>query len=391
MRAMFSARTQWDRRANRLALAVEARRRSGAPLLDLTESNPTAAGFAVGPDVLALLASPAARSYAPDPRGLPAARAAVCADFARRGFDVDPRRVLLTASTSEAYALLFKLLCDPGDAVLVPRPSYPLFEFLAQLESARVERYALAYDGEWHLDLPALERALGPRVRAVVVVNPNNPTGSYLKRDEAADLGELCASRGVALISDEVFADYGFGPDARRLTSVADDGPALAFALGGLSKSLGLPQLKLGWLLASGPATLRDEALERLEIIADTYLSVGTPVQHAAAPLLARLPELQAPIAARLARNLERLRASLPADSPATLLRVEGGWSAVLRVPATLGEEERVCRLVERRGVLVHPGFFFDFAHEAFVVVSLLTPEADFAAGVSEVLADVTT
>lgn len=384
---MFSTRTQWDRGTNRLARALEARRRAGAVLHDLTESNPTAAGLHYPDDLLDALTDPAALRYAPDPRGLRLAREAVAADYARRGFELSAERLLLTASTSEAYAFLFKLLCDPGDVVLVPRPSYPLFEYLAQLEALRVERYTLAYDGEWHFDLPALEASLPARTRALVLVNPNNPTGSYLKRDEAERLFALCAARGLALVSDEVFADYAFAPDPRRLASLARDGPALCFSLGGLSKSCGLPQLKLGWIAVSGPPALRDEALARLEIVADTYLSVSTPVQHAAPRLLARLSELQAPIAERVTRNLAQLRGALERSSPATLLGVEGGWYAVLRVPATVSEEERVVRLVEEQGVLVHPGFFFDFPHEAFLVLSLLTPEEVFAAGVAAVLA----
>lgn len=386
---MFSTRTRWDRSANRLARVLDERARRGAPLLDLTESNPTAAGLLAPADLLAALGAPAGRRYTPEALGLPSAREAVAADFARRGFPVDPAHVLLTASTSEAYAFVFKLLCEPDDVVLVPRPSYPLFEYLAQLEAVRVERYALAYDGEWHLDFGALEAACGPRTRALVLVNPNNPTGSYLKRDEAERLFEWCAARELAVVSDEVFADYACAPDERRLTCVAGDGPALRFALGGLSKSCGLPQLKLGWLAVGGPRALRDEALARLEIVADTYLSVGTPVQHAAAAILARLPELQAPIAARVTHNLAHARAALGKGSAASLLRVEGGWYAVLHVPRTLGEEERVCGLVERHGVLVHPGYFFDFPQEAFLVASLLTPEDSFAEGLARVLADV--
>ncbi len=312
----------------------------------------------------------------------------MAADFARRGFPIGPDRVLLSASTSEAYAFLFKLLCDPGDEVLVPRPGYPLFEFLAALESLVVRAYPLAHDGEWHLDVSALRAAVSPRTRAVVVVNPNNPTGAYLKEDELLALEALCAERRLALVSDEVFADFSFRDDARRASSVARDSPALAFALGGLSKSCGLPQLKLAWTAVTGPEPLRREALARLEVVADTFLSVSTPVQLAAPALLARREELQAPIRERVARNLDRLRASLGPGSPATLLEPEGGWYAVLRVPATLPEEERVTRLLEERDVLVHPGYFFDFPHEAFLVLSLLAPEAEFSEGTSRVLAD---
>ena len=386
---MFSQRTRWDLTANPLAEALARARAEGRRLLDLTESNPTAAGLQAGRGVLELLGDPAAARYAPDPRGLASAREAVARDFARRGAALPPERLLLTASTSEAYGWLFKLLCDPGDAVLVPRPSYPLFEYLAGLESVRVDRCELAYDGEWHLDRASLEAALHPRSRAVVVVHPNNPTGSYLKRPELDWLLELCARRGLALISDEVFADFTLDLPAPPLASLAaDDAPALVFALGGLSKSLGLPQLKLGWIGVAGPAAPRAAALERLEVLGDTYLSVGTPVQAAAPALLARLPELQAPLAARVRDNLAALRAALAPGLPASLWRAEGGWYAVLRVPATLPEEQRCLRLLERHGVLVHPGYFFDFPGEAFLVLSLLPEPAVFAEGVARLVSE---
>lgn len=386
MRPMFSERTSWSLAANRLTLALEARRQAGREILDLTLSNPTQAGIPYPVDLLVPLADPAGLAYEPQARGLLASREAVARDYGRRGWAVGVDRLLLTASTSEAYAYLFKLLCNPGDAILVPRPSYPLFEFLADLEAVRVDRYALAYDGEWHLSVDALERAVTDRTRAVVVVNPGNPTGSYLKRAEAERLFELCASRGLAVISDEVFADYAFAPDPRRLASAVADGPCLAFSLGGLSKSCGLPQLKLGWIAVSGPQRLRAEATARLEVIADTFLSVGTPVQQALPRLLARLLELQAPIAARVRSNLGLLREALASPSPASLLAAEGGWSAVLRVPATEPEEKLVLRLLEREGVLVHPGFFFDFPTEAYLVLSLLPPTEVFARGVAILL-----
>lgn len=385
---MFSSRTRWDRAPNRLASLLAERRRLGRPILDLTLSNPTLAGLAAPPATLALLADPQASSYDPDPRGLLLSREAVAADYARRGHAVDAGRIVLCASTSEAYGWLFKLLCDPGDNVLVPRPSYPLFEFLAGLESITLRPYSLAYDGAWHVDLASLEEAVRPHTRAVVVVSPNNPTGSALSRTEADRIQSLCARRGLSLISDEVFADFEFGPDPGRVTSLAADGPALAFSLGGLSKSCGLPQLKLGWIAVSGPQQPRDEALCRLEIVADTYLSVSTPVQRAAPELLARLPALQAPIAERVRRNRGALARAVASPCPVTLLGADGGWSAVLQVPATLPEEERVCRLLERDGVLVHPGFFFDFASEAFLVVSLLPPPDDFDRGIALLLAD---
>ncbi len=383
---MFSARTRWDLSTNRLSATVEAKRRSGAHVLDLTESNPTRAGLAAPPDLLASLTRRASLLYEPAPFGLAAARAAVAADYARRGFAVGPDRILLTAGTSEAYAFLFKLLCDPGDEVLVPRPGYPLFDYLAHLESVRTVPYASGHDGEWHLSPSTLSDAAGPRTRAVVVVSPNNPTGAFLKRDELAALEAFCAERGLALVVDEVFADYAFGDDPRRVPCVARDGPALAFALGGLSKSCALPQLKLAWCAIAGPLALRREAWARLEVVADTYLSVSTPVQHAAPDLLARREELQAPVRARLAGNLAALRARLGSRSPASLLEPEGGWYAVLRVPATVPDEERVVRLLEERDVLVHPGYFFDFPRDAHLVLSLLPEPAVFAEGVARVL-----
>ncbi len=386
---MFSERTRWDLTANRLSEAVSRARRAGRPLIDLTESNPTAAGLQPGPELLALLSDPAAARYAPDPRGLASAREAVARDYERRDVAVSPDRLVLTASTSEAYGYLFKLLCDPGDRVLVPRPSYPLFEYLASLESVHVDRCELAYDGEWHLDRASLEASLTPRTRAVVVVHPNNPTGSYLKPRERDWLVELCAARELALISDEVFADFTLEAERPSLSSLAlPDSAALVFGLGGLSKSCGLPQLKLGWIAVAGPPALRDAALARLEILGDTYLSVGTPVQAAAPALLARLPQLQAPLLARVRGNLAALRAALEPELPASLWRVEGGWYATVRVPATLGEEQRCLRLLERHDLLVHPGFFFDFAREAFLVLSLLPEPALFAAGVERLRAD---
>ena len=385
---MFSSRTTWDRTENQLTSLLRVKRRSGAAVLDLTDSNPTRAGIPRPADLLASLAGPESLVYDPEPRGLLPAREAVAADYRRRGLDVSPDQLVLTASTSEAYSLAFRILCDPGDAILVPRPSYPLLDFLATLESVTLERYPLAYDGVWHLDDSALAARVTPATRAIVVVNPNNPTGSFLKRDEADRLLDFCAARQLAMIVDEVFADYPFGADSRRLTAFDGGDRALVLAFGGLSKSCGLPQLKLGWIAVSGPARLRDEALARLEIVADTYLSVGTPVQRAAPRLLARTRELQQPISDRLAANLGELRRQLAGTSSATLLEVEGGWSAVLRVPATISEEERVCRLLERRDVLVHPGYFFDFDAEAYVVLSLLVAEETFAVGVQRLLAD---
>lgn len=383
---MFSARARWELQPNRLAALLGEKRGRGIRVLDLTESNPTRAGIPYPKDVLAPLAEAAARRYEPVPFGLASAREAVAADFRRRGATVDPGHIFLTASTSEAYAFLFKLLADPGDEVLVPRPGYPLFEFLAGLESVAVRPYDARYDGQWHVDAGALEEQIGPRTRVIVLVHPNNPTGAFLKRDELERIAALCARRSLALVSDEVFADYALREDPGRAGVVAAEAPCLAFSMGGLSKGCALPQLKLAWTAAGGPPALRNDALARLEVIADTYLSVSTPVQVAAPSLLARREELQRPILERVRGNLERLRRRLP-GTPASLLDPEGGWSAVLRVPSTLGEEERALRLLDERDVLVHPGYFFDFPGESYLVLSLLTPSPDFEEGVSRLLA----
>jgi len=386
---MFSARTGWTRAPNRLSAVVEARRRSGAPLLDLTETNPTRAGLRAPADVLFALADPAALAYEPEPLGRRDAREAIAADGRRRGAEIDPDRLVLTASTSEAYAFAFKLLCDPGDTILVPRPSYPLFEYLAGLESVQARPYPLRYDGTWHIDLAELADALTDRTRAIVAVTPNNPTGSFVKGAEADALRALAASHGAALLSDEVFADFPLREDPGRVRTLFADGPALTLCLGGLSKSCGLPQLKLAWMALAGPAAAREEARARLEVVADTYLSVSTPVQQAAPAVLARAAELQAPIRDRIRANLGVLRDAAQ-GTPATLLDVEGGWSAVLHVPATRGEDEWVIALAEGDGVLVHPGYFFDFPREAYLVLSLLPPTSEFAEGVARILGRVT-
>jgi hypothetical protein len=385
---MFSTRTRWDLRPNRLSRLLARKRAARAGVLDLTESNPTRAEIPYPEDLLAPLAQPGGRRYDPAPFGLLSAREAVAADYARRGIEIAPDRVVLTASTSEAYGFLFKLLCDPGDEILVPRPGYPLFEYLATLESVQVRGYPLEHHGSWHIDLDALRRAISTRARAIIVVSPGNPTGAYLAPEDRAALETLAAERNLALVSDEVFADFSFRVEDEPPPSAAHDGPGLAFTLGGLSKSCGLPQLKLAWIALTGPEDQRREALARLEVVADTYLSVSTPVQVATPTLLARREALQAPLRERTRTNLETLRSCLGSSSPASLLEPEGGWSAVLRVPATLPEEERVFRLLEQRDVLVHPGYFFDFPREAYLVLSLLPPPATFSEGVDRVLAD---
>jgi alanine-synthesizing transaminase len=382
---MFSSRLPDGLAPNALSRAIAALRRSGADLCDLTQTNPTAVGLPYPPDVLSSLADPAGRRYEPDPRGLLQAREAVAADYARRGLHVSPDRVVLTASTSEAYAVLFKLLCDAGDQVLVPRPSYPLFALLTALETVRAQPYALEFHGAWSIDRATLEGSITNRTRAALVVSPNNPTGSLLRTDDREWLAGLAARHGLALVADEVFADYPLAPRPEAVSLLGED-RVLTFTLGGLSKSGGLPQVKLGWIIASGPDGAVADALERLDVICDTYLSVSTPVQVAAARLIEAGHAIRAGIAARLAVNLDRLRAAIAAQPAVTLLEPEGGWSAVLHVPATAPEEALVLAVLEEARVIVHPGYFFDFAREAFVVVSLLPEPAVFAAGLERML-----
>jgi alanine-synthesizing transaminase len=376
---------------NRIALAVRRARSGARPVIDLTVTNPTAVGIAYPDDMLGPLASASALTYAPDPFGLASARLAVAADYARRGTTIDPARIVLTSSTSEAYSFLFKLLCEPcGDAVLVPMPSYPLFDHLTALDGVQAIPYRLDYHGRWSVALDEIDRAWSGRVKAVLAVSPNNPTGSILTDTELEALSSRCLNRGAALIIDEVFADYPIeSPPPREALATAGRIPSpvsLTFRLGGLSKSAGLPQVKLGWVAVDGPDASVRAALDRLEIICDAYLSVSTPVQAAAPALIESGAVVRDRIAARVRGNYAALR-SLARSHPAVeVLPIEAGWSAVLRVPATRSEEDLVVDLLERDGVLVHPGFFFDFPHEAFVVVSLL-PEPDaFADGVRQVL-----
>ena len=381
---MFSQRLANHAELNALTRALGRLRTSGVAVVDLTESNPTHVGLSYPPDLLQTLSAPEALRYEPAPLGRPDTRGAIAADHLRRGVPVDPDQVVLTASTSEAYAWLFKLLCDPGDAVMVPRPSYPLFEHLTRLEGVRTLPYDLAYHGRWEIDVAAL-RAAPPGVKAVIVVSPNNPTGSFISPRDLAEVSAVCGRCGWALVADEVFADYQLECDAPA-RDIAVHSDVLAFTLGGFSKALGLPQLKLGWMVVGGPTALRAPARSGLELIADTFLSVSTPVQLAAADLLARGAPVRAQIHERVRANLRTLRARAASFPACDVLRAEGGWSAVVRVPATRSEEQLVLQLLEQEHVLVHPGFFFDFQHEAFVVLSLLPEPHVFAAAVERVL-----
>lgn len=396
-RQVSSSRLKFDLRPNPLSILLAEKRQHEVTILDLSESNPTRAGFNYPQsEILQALANPSALIYDPTPRGLLSAREAVSRYYAERGIDAPSSRIILTASTSEAYAYLFKLLTDPGDEVLVPRPSYPLFEFLASMESVIVKQYPLRYDGAWHIDFDSLERAVTPRTRAVVVVNPNNPTGSFLKREEARLLDEFAARHSIAILSDEVFSDYAFeapGGTSERVCNEAASadhsrttafpGAAPQFTMSGLSKIAGLPQMKLGWIVANGPRY--QESLERLEWIADTFLSVSTPVQLALPTMLELSNGIQRQIRERTSANLALLNRSVD-GSAVSVLNTEGGWSAILQVPRTRSEEEWATTLLREHDVLVQPGFFYDFESEAFLVLSLLTVPAIFREGIRRIL-----
>jgi len=383
----FSARLPAERSSNRLTRAVQQARADARPLIDLTESNPTRAGFEYPSDLLAPLAGDQSLVYEPCAFGRLEARRAISHDYARRGLSVAAERIVLTASTSEAYSVLFKLLADAGDEVIVPRPSYPLFDHLTRLDLVTARPYDLEYHGSWSIDIGSVERALTPRTRALLIVSPNNPTGSFVTAPELDRLAVLCADSGIAIIADEVFGEYelraGAGAGAGRTVDRRD---VLTFSLGGLSKSAGLPQVKLAWIAACGPDTAVFEALERLEIICDTYLSVSTPIQLAAPQLLERAPAVRSQIQARVAANHRQLVERAAMMPACDVLRADGGWYGVLQVPSFSSEEELVVALVTKAGVLAHPGFFFDFPRESYLVVSLLPPCDIFAEGLDRVL-----
>ena len=385
---IWSNRVDATLAANRLTTTLAALRSEGRPIIDLTLSNPTLAGVQYPPGLLNPLAGARGLVYRPEPFGLREAREAVAADFERRGVSVSAGRIVLTASTSEAYSLLFKVLCDPGADVLVPRPSYPLLDHLARLDAIHPRFYDLEYHDRWNIDLAAVERAFTPAVRAIVVVSPNNPTGSRIRRDELDWLDRFAFEHDAALIVDEVFADYDLtgASGLERGVPLRAESSSLVFSLGGLSKSIGLPQAKLAWIAAGGPSTIVDEALARLEFAADAYLSVSTPVQEAAADLLRTGGVIRAQIQERVASNYHHLVRSVPQESGCTTLHAEGGWYAVVRVPAIASEEDLVLSLLEGDGVLTHPGYFFDFQRGAHIVVSLLPAPEPFREGVARLI-----
>jgi alanine-synthesizing transaminase len=381
---MFAQRTNWPLARNRYTDALEERRRAGRELLDLTASNPTAVGFEYDPRLLQAFANPEAMNYRPDAKGMRSAREAVSGYYQARGEPVSPDNIILTTSTSEAYSFVFRLLCDPGDEVLIPAPGYPLFEFLADLQDVRLKPYGLFYDHGWHVDLHAARTAVAERTRAILAVHPNNPTGSYLHAPETADLNALCGERELALVVDEVFLDFAHDAHARAASFATNDA-ALTFTLSGVSKIAGLPQMKFAWIVVSGPAELATTALERLEVIADTYLSMNAPVQLAAPAMFDAREKFQSQLMARVRKNLGDMDSQLARHPLCERLKIEGGWYAVLRVPATRSDEDLAIELL-REGVLVHPGHFYDFSSDGFLVLSLLTPEDEFRDGVARLI-----
>src|SRR5260370_4732075 len=382
---MFAKRTNWNLAPNRLSEALAAHRAAGKPLLDLTVSNPTECDFEYDSSAIRdALRNPAALHHEPNPKGLESARRAVAGYYADRKEEVSAEDIFLTTSTSEAYSYVFRTLCDPGDEVLIPSPSYPLFDFLAEIQDVSLVRYPLLYDHGWQIDFHALEQAITPRTRGTIVVHPNNPTGHFIKPAEIAKLNAICSARAIATLADEVFIDFAL--DGSRAASFAANHGAPTFTLSGLSKICGLPQMKAAWLIAGGPQQWKSEAVARLEVIADTYLSMNAPVQLAIPKFLEQRHAFHKQVISRVRRSLAELDRQLAEQKTCARLTVEGGWCVVLRVPATRSEEDLAIELLATQGVSVHPGQFYEFASDVYLVVSLITPERIFAEGTSRLL-----
>ena len=382
---MFAERTKWNLEPNRLSEALARHRTAGKPLVDLTVSNPTECGFVYDERaILEALQDPAALEYKPEPQGLVSARQAVREYYAERGAGANVDDIFLTTSTSEAYSYAFRLLCNPSDEILIPAPSYPLFDFLSDIQDVKPVRYPLVYDRGWEIDFHKLKLAITPHTRAIVVVHPNNPTGHFTKRSEVQKLNAICAERGLALIVDEVFLDFFLG--SGRPSSLAGNSGALTFTLSGISKICGLPQMKAAWLVLSGPQESKNEAKARLEVIADTFLSMNAPIQLALPTFLSQGRAFQKQLMERVRRNLAELDRQLYLQKVCSRLEVEGGWYVVLRVPATRPEEDLALALLNEKGVYVHPGHFYDFLHDGFLVLSLICEEKDLKLGLESVL-----
>jgi len=383
---MFSKRTDWKLTHNRFTETQHQLEKSGRAVLDLTVSNPTRVGVQHDEKIFQSLLNPKALDYDPQPKGMLSAREAVVNYYRDqyKGSDFDPESLILTTSTSEGYSYVFRLLCNPEDQILVPKPSYPLFEFLADLQDVKLVPYPLLYDHGWQIDFPSLNKAVRSKTRAVVLVHPNNPTGSYVSQSEQNALNKFCNEHGLALIVDEVFLDYSH--DAARRPTFAANNAALTFTLSGLSKISALPQMKLGWIVTSGPAEQVHAAMQRLEVIADTYLSVNAPIQLATPVLLDQRRIVQSFLLTRLQVNLEEFDQQLSRQKSCVRLHVEGGWYAVLRVPVTQSDEDLAIAIMKNLSVLVHPGHFYDFASDGYLVVSLITEPKVFSEGIKRVL-----
>lgn len=388
---MFSRRTAWNLAPNRYTEALKEYRRSGREMFDLTASNPTTVGLKYREDALSrALTNVSAFTYEPTATGLPSAREAVSAYYAEKRSRVHPDDLLLTTSTSEAYTFVFRLLCNLGDTVLVPIPSYPLFDFLADLNDVKLVPYELVYDDGWQIDFTSVQAAIeragaaNTECRAVLVINPNNPTGSFVKPGELEELNRFCRDNELAIIADEVFLDYGL-PDSNSAT-FSDNVEALTFTLSGLSKISALPQMKIAWVATSGPDTLKRDALARLEVIADTYLSMNAPIQLAVPEMLAERHHIQSQLLQRIHANLGILDELLESHNLCRRLKIEGGWYALLRVPALGSDEDLAIALLDRTGVLVQPGHFYNFPGDGYLVVSLITSVSEFAEGISRCL-----
>jgi alanine-synthesizing transaminase len=382
---MFSRRTDWKLTPNRFTQVQRELQTAGREVVDLTISNPTRAGLHYDAEtILQALVNPQAMDYDPQPKGLRGAREAVAGYYRKQHDDIDPDAIVLTTSTSEGYSYIFRLLCNVDDEILVPKPSYPLFEFLADLDDVKLAPYPLLYDHGWQIDFPSLYKAANHRTRAVVVVHPNNPTGSFVADAERSALNQFCREYNLALIVDEVFLDYAHDGAVRPTFATNHD--VLTFTLSGLSKIAGLPQMKLAWIVTSAPAEQVSAALARLEVIADTYLSMNAPIQLAAPVLLEQRHSIQPLLLDRVRANLNELDRGLAKQNTSRRLDAEGGWYAVIRVPVTQTDEDLAIEILRKLSVLVHPGHFYDFPSDGYLIVSLITPPQSFRQGIAQVI-----
>lgn len=386
---MFSKRFNYSTDDNKLSRLLKDKKSAGIPVLDLMESNPTNADFNYNEaGILKAISASESLKYLPEPKGLKSAREAVSRYYKDKNIDVNIENIFLTSGTSEAYSFIFKLLTDPGDEILIPGPGYPLFSFIAEMESVNIKNYELKYtnDGFWSVDFDSLKSGISVNTRAIMLVNPNNPTGNFIKAGEVNELFRICKEKNVAVICDEVFLDYSVEAEKKNIFSLAGINYVLTFTLSGLSKICGLPQMKLSWIVISGPQKGCKEAIEKMEIITDTYLSVGTPVQLAAGNLLVNRDFIQLQIKERILNNYKFLKTEINGNEFADLMKTEGGWYAVIKVKSVINEEKAAFELLEKKDIYIHPGYFFDFRDEGFIVVSLLTPSDIFRTGIKRIL-----